>query len=218
MALEIFNEIEQGSEAWGALRAGVITASEMHSVIAKGEGKMRRSYMLRLCGERLTGVPAETFENGHTQRGRDMEAEARTMFCFVHDVEMRQVGFIRNGYLGVSPDGLIGDDGMFEAKSKLPHLQIELILKDDFPPSHKAQCQGAMWIAERDYVDFCSFWPNLPLFTKRARRDEDYIDMLRSECARFEDELCAMVEKVRRYGSEPSSLTAQLQASLEGMR
>lgn len=209
-----FFDCEQGQPEWFALRAGIITTSELKSVIAKGEGKVRRSYMLRLAGERITGVPAETYENHHMVRGRDMEAEARDLFAFAHDVEPQRVGFIRNGRIGCSPDSLLGDDAMLEVKTKLPALLIETILRNDMPPEHRAQCQGALWVAERERITIACYWPGMPLFAHETRRDEDYIAMLRSETDRFNDELDALVEKVRRYGEPPASLKAQLEASL----
>ena len=201
MTAVIYRDLDQNTDEWRALRAGIVTASELKSVIAKGEGKVRKAYMLRLAGERLTGVPADTYENNHMIRGREIEAEARELYCFTHEIEVKRVGFIRNGDVGVSPDGLIGDDGLAEIKSKLPHLQIECLLRDDLPPEHRAQVQGAMWIAEREWLDFVSYWPALPLCVRRQYRDETYIQMLSDEVARFNDELAQVVEKIRRYGA-----------------
>lgn len=194
-------DCEQNSEEWYRARAGMPTASEFSTVMAKGEGKIRRTYMLKLAGEILTGEPMESYSNAHMERGKLMEAEARNLYSFMTDNEPRQVGFIRNGPKGCSPDSLIGNDGMLEIKTKLPHLMIETILRDDFPPEHKAQCQGALWVAERDFIDIAIYWPKLPLFTKRAYRDATYISNLASEVDRFNVELAQTVDKIRRYGS-----------------
>lgn len=211
--IEVFADIEQNTPEWGALRAGIVTASELKSVIAKGEGKVRRSYMLRLAGERLTGVPAETYENHHMIRGREMEAEARALYAFAHDVEPQRVGFIRSGEVGCSPDSLLGDDAMLEVKTKLPALLIEAILRNDMPPEHRAQCQGSLWIAERERIAIACYWPGMPLFVHQATRDEAYIKNLAEEVDRFNAELAAIVEKVLRYGAPPVSLREQLAAS-----
>lgn len=213
MGIEIF-DCPQNSPQWDALRAGLVTCSELKSVLAKGEGKVRRAYMLRLAGERLTGVPAETYENGHMLRGRDMEDEARRLYVFAHDADIRQVGFIRNGNVGYSPDSLIGSTGALEVKTKLPHLQIEVLLRDDIPPEHRAQTQGALWIGELEWVDFVSYWPNLPLFVKRCYRDADYIKILADEVEKFNAELAGIVERVKRYGTP---LTETLKQSLAAL-
>lgn len=194
--IEVF-DCEQGSDAWRACRLGIPTASEYAAVLAKGEGKTRRTYMMKLLGERLTGEPAESYTNAHMERGKAMEAEARQMYAFIQGVAPKQVGFIRNGNTGCSPDSLIDQAGMLEIKTKLPHLQLECIFQDRLPPEHKAQVQGGLMVAEREYVDFCSYWPKLPLFVKRVYRDEDYIKTLRSEIDRFCEEMAELEAKLK---------------------
>jgi len=196
--IEIIN-CEQGSPEWHAARAGIVTASEFATVLAKGRGggesKTRRTYMLRLLGERLTGEVAESYSNGHMERGKALEAEARDAYAFLHDADYVQVGFIRNGDAGASPDGLIGADGMVEIKTKLPHLQLDVLLTDEVPSEHIAQCQGALWIAEREWIDFVSYWPKLPLFVKRIHRDEAYIERLAAAVAEFNAELAQLQQR-----------------------
>jgi YqaJ-like viral recombinase domain len=194
-------DCEQGSESWWRARMGIPTASEFATVIASGRGggdsKTRRAYMLKLAGEIITGEPMESYSNGHMERGKSMEDEARNFYAFMTDAPIARVGFIRNGSKGCSPDSLIGSNGMLEIKTKLPHLLIELLLKDDFPPEHKAQCQGALWVAEREWIDISVYWPKLPPFIKRAYRDDSYIATLAKSVDEFNDELAATVEKVR---------------------
>jgi hypothetical protein len=194
--LQVF-DFEQGSPEWIACRLGIPTASKFATVMAKGEGKTRREYMLRLLGERLTGEPSETYSNGHMERGKEMEAEARDMYCFVKDVEVQRVGFIRNGDKGCSPDSLVGTDGGVEIKTKLPHLQLDVLLRDRLPPEHVAQCQGFLWVAEREWVDFVSYWPKLPLFVTRVYRDEQYIRTLADEVDRFNGEMLSLLERIQ---------------------
>jgi len=194
---------EQGTEDWFRARMGLPTASEFHAILAKGEGKTRKSYMLRLAGEIVTGEPSETYSNGHMERGKALEPEARELYAFMADAEPQQVGFIRNFGACCSPDSLLGTAGMLEIKTKLPALLIECILRGDFPPEHKAQCQGALWVAEREWIDLAVFWPKMPLFVQRAYRDEAYIASLRTAVAAFGEELAETVERVRKYGAVP---------------
>lgn len=198
-------ECEQGCEEWYRARMGLPTASEFHTVLAKGRdggaSLTRKMYLLKLAGEILTGEPMENYSNVHMERGKAMEEEARDFYNFMADAEPRRVGFITNGAKGCSPDSLIGDNGMLEIKTKLPHLLIECLLKNEFPPEHRAQCQGALWVAEREWIDLAVYWPKLPLFVKRATRDEEYIKTLASAVDVFNAELSATVEKVRRFGA-----------------
>jgi hypothetical protein len=197
--IKIF-DCEQGSPEWFACRRGIPTASEFDTILAKGRGggesKTRRTYMLKLLGERLTGEPMYSYSNEHMERGKEMEAEARDLYVFMRDVETRRVGFVRNGDVGCSPDSLIADAGMLEIKTKLAHLQLEVLLDDDLPSEHKAQVQGQLWVAEREWVDFVSYWPRLPLFIKRVYRDEVYIAKLKTAVGQFEEELGELLERI----------------------
>lgn len=215
--MQIFN-CEQGSAEWFEARRGIPTASEFATVMAKGkagaESKTRRTYMMKLAGEILTGELMDSFSNVHTDRGKEMEPDARNLYAFMRDCEPELVGFIRNGSKGGSPDSLVGNDGMLEIKTALPHIQVDRLLLGRVPPEHVAQCQGNLWIAEREWIDFASYWPKLPLFVTRAHRDEAYIKELSAAVDQFNEELAELVERVRSYGgSEP--LRQQLNASLE---
>jgi hypothetical protein len=209
MTIQIFND-EQGSPAWFAARMGIPTASEFSTVMAKGEGKTRLTYMRKLAGEIITGEPMEGFSNQNMERGKIMEDEARDLYAFMKDVKPHRVGFVRNGEKGCSPDSLIGDRGGLEIKTALPHIQIERLMKGELPSEHKAQVYGGMWVCERDHWDFMSYWPKLPPLIITIGRDEAYIRNLSSEIDRFNDELAAMVERVRRYGKQAVKLPADL--------
>lgn len=195
-------DCEQGTEAWFRARLGIPTASEFATVMAKGEGKTRKAYMLKLAGEILTGDPMESYTNVHMERGKVMEDEARAAYCFIKNVEVMRVGFIRNGNAGCSPDSLVGERGGLEIKTALPHIQIERLMRNDLPPEHRAQVQGGMWLAERDTWDFVSYCPKLPPLIVPVPRDNGYIANMAGEVARFNDELAALVERVRQYGQE----------------
>jgi hypothetical protein len=211
VTIQIFN-CEQGTEEWHLARAGIPTASMFATVMASGRGggesKTRAKYMRQLAGEVITGRPMESYSNAHMERGHEMEPEARELYAFATDTVPEQVGFIRNVQKGCSPDSLIGANGMLEIKSKLPDLVIECWERGDFPPEHRAQCQGALWVAEREWIDIVVYWPAMPVFIKRAYRDEPYIAEMSKAVDQFNDELSALVERVRAYGSSPQKKAA----------
>lgn len=198
MSVEIL-DCDQRSEAWYLARMGLPTASEFKAILAQGKGLTRLSYMRRLAAEIVTQQPGETFESAAMIRGREMEAEARGFYAFMRDADPQTVGFIRNARKGCSPDSLLGNDGMLEIKTQRADLLIETILKDEFPSEHKAQCQGQLWIAEREWIDLAVYWPGMPFFVKRATRDDAYIAELDGAVETFNAELDAMVEKIRKY-------------------
>ncbi|HBG30742.1 MAG TPA: hypothetical protein DDW98_08955, partial [Gammaproteobacteria bacterium] len=93
-----------------------------------GDSKTRKTYMRKLIGERITGEVGQLWAgNAHTERGHTMEPEARDLYAFLRDVTPQRVGFLRRGPIGCSPDSFVGDDGLLEVKTKLPHLQIEVL-------------------------------------------------------------------------------------------
>lgn len=211
--IEIIDCIQNTPE-WMRARLGLPTASEFGTVLAKGksgaESQTRSRYLRTLAAEIITGEPGEHFETDAMRRGHEMEAEARKFYSFIHDADPQLVGFVRNGQTGCSPDALLGNDGLLEVKTKRGDILIDVLLKDDIPPEHKAQIQGALWVTEREWCDLACYWPGLPLFVKRAYRDEPYITELCVAVSRFNEELAEIVERVRRYGA-PSDLTEKLQ-------
>lgn len=215
--MQIF-DFDQRSPEWYAARAGIPTASEFATVLAKGRdggtSVTRKIYMLKLAGEIVTGEPMESYSNAHMERGAIMEDEARDLYAFLQDESLTRVGFIRNGDKGCSPDSFVGARGMVEIKTALPHILIGHLLKGDFPPEHKAQCQGGLWVAERDWIDIGVYWPRLPLFVKRAYRDDAYIKTLEKAVDEFNAELTETVERVRAYGAPKPALKEVLQQSV----
>lgn len=200
MTLQII-DCAQNSPEWLEARRGVVTASQFSAVLSKGEGKTRKAYMNRLAAEIITGEPLETFKSMEMERGHAMEAEARDLYCFQQGMNTDCVGFIRDGRKGCSPDALIGTDGILEIKTQRGDLLIETIIKDEFPKDHVAQCQGALWVTGRKWIDIAVYWPGLPLFVKRSTRDETYIQSLATEVDRFNAELDAVVAKIRGFGN-----------------
>jgi hypothetical protein len=203
-AIEIF-DCEQNSETWMRTRMGIPTASKFATVMAKGKNGgssvTRKDYLYRLAGEIITGEPTENYSNVHMERGHAMEAEARELYGFVHDAPLSRVGFVRRGNYGCSPDSLIGDDGILEIKTAMPHILIEYILADRFPAEHVAQCQGALFVTGRQWLDIAIFWPKMPLFIKRIHADTEYHGMLSRALDDFTNELALVVERLRKIAA-----------------
>jgi hypothetical protein len=197
-ALQSFN-CEQNSREWQMARMGIPTASSFSDILAKGEGKTRRTYLMKLAGEIITGEPMENITTMAMERGHAMEAEARDLYALETGAGLVRAGFFRNGRTGCSPDSLIGDHGGLEVKTMAPHLLIDVILKDEFPPVHKAQVQGTLWIMGREWWDLTVYWPGMPRFVKRAYRDEAYIETLAAEVDRFNTDLDSIVAQMRQH-------------------
>lgn len=208
MTMQIF-DCEQGSPEWFKCRMGIPTSSEFKTLLSvKKEAKdkiTRQTYMRKLAGEILTGEPMESYSNGHMERGKEWEDEARDHYAFTYSADPVRVGFVRRGNAGASPDSLIGDAGGLEIKTALPHIQIERLEKNELPAEHRAQVQGNLWITGRAWWDFVSYCPKLPLLVVRVPRDDGYIATLSGAVNEFNEELAALVERMRRYGMQEAA-------------
>ncbi len=189
-------ECTQNSPEWFAARCGIITASNFSDVLAKGQGKTRRSYLMKIVGEKITGTPAYSYINDHMERGTEQEQTARELYTEQTGNQIIKCGFMVDDSIGYSPDGLIGEDGLTEIKTRLSHLQIELLLSDKVPNENIAQIQGGLLVSGRKFNDYVSYSPGLPLFIKRVLRDEVYIDNLRVELKSFESEMLQTIEQI----------------------
>lgn len=198
-------ECTQGTDEWYAARMGIPTASEFQCLLAKGrdggDSKTRKTYMYKLAGELITGKPMYSFSNDHMERGKEMEDEARQLYCMLHDTEVTQVGFLKldttaEDTCGASPDSLIGDSGLLEIKTKLAHLQIELLLAGRVPSEHVAQLQGELYVSGRQWVDLCCYWPGIEPFVTRVQRDDEYIGRIAAAIREFNRDLASVVQRV----------------------
>lgn len=200
--MEIITGIEQGTEEWLQMRLGVATASKFKDVMAGGAGKTRTAYLYQLAAELITGEREESYSNKYMEWGTENEPAARAMYELESGNEVVEVAFIKySDYIGCSPDGLVGNDGLTEYKCPKTTTQIETFLSGKMPTGHKPQVQGNIWIAEREWCDFVSFDPRIDgassLFIERQYRDDDYIKKLEQACDKFVNELLETIEKLK---------------------
>jgi putative phage-type endonuclease len=198
--MQVF-DFEQGTPEWFDARKGIVTASKAATFMAGGQGKSRLAYMYQLIGEIMTGEPISTFSgNAHTERGHEMEPVARDLYQKRIGIDVVQTGFIRNhdgiGGAGYSPDGLVGDDGLTEIKSRLPHIQAELLDTGKIPGDAAKQMQFGMWVSERQWCDYVSYWPGMPLFVQRVEADKKQQDEMKLALIKFYAEMNQKLEKL----------------------
>lgn len=200
--MKIVTDIEQGTPEWLALRLGIATASELDCLMVNGKGEAgfgvaAFTYMDQLIGERITEEAAELpFQTKATIRGHELEQVARGLYEDRESVSTTQVGIILNHGIGYSPDALVGADGLTEIKTKLPKFQVGVILAGEVPKEHVHQCQGGLWASEREWIDFISYWPGMPLFVKRMYRDEVMIRKIAERVKTFYEILDERMNRV----------------------
>jgi putative phage-type endonuclease len=197
--MNIIETCEQGSAEWAQMRLGKVTASRVKDVMTNGRGsapsKTAESYMMELIAELLTGQSKPFFENDAMRWGTETEPQARAMYQINNDfVEVKEVAFIElNDDIGMSPDGLIGDDGLLEIKCPTTTTQLKRALSDDYSEDYKEQIQMQLWVSGRKWCDFVSFDPRLDCsasyLQKRVYRNEDYINEMEKKVNAFIKEM-----------------------------
>lgn len=194
----ILHDVKQNSEEWLKLRAGIPTSSEFDKIITPG-GKPSSSasnYCNKLLVEVMLGRPLIGTTMPWMERGKVMEAEAVKYYEFQRDVKTVPVGFITtdDGRVGASPDRLVGDKGLLEIKcptdetqSKYLAAHIDALLGSatGVAEAYKVQCQGQLWVAQREWSDIEAYYPGLPEAITRVNRDEKFINDMSCEVYRF---------------------------------
>lgn len=183
---------QQGTEAWLIERLGHLTGSRFEDVVAVdryGKPKeARNTAIVEVSLELLTGEPGAMWSSKATRWGHEHEPHARKGYEVESGEVCTEVGFIphpKHRQVGASPDGLIGKDGGWEAKCPLtPAVHLKTLLHG-MPAEHMAQCQGGMWVCEREWWDFVSYHPKFPpamrLYRQRIPRDDKYIANLENK-------------------------------------
>ena len=199
--MKIYN-FEQRTEDWYNIRKGKMTASNAETIIANGKGL--ETYIYNLMAEYYSSAEKENYINADMQRGIDLEPEARLEFEFYTDLDVQEVGFIEyNEFIGVSPDGLIGDDGLIEIKCPNDSIYFKLLLNDNIMPEYIAQMQMQMYVTDRQYCYFVSYNPNFEksLYIKKITRDEEMIEKLKKGLERGTELIKEIKENFRKVGT-----------------
>jgi hypothetical protein len=133
-------------------------------------------------------------------RGMEDEPRARDLYAKTSGVTVTEVGFmVRDGEwgrLGFSPDGLVGDVGLIEVKSRAPRKHVATILADAVPAENAMQCQAGLLVSGRPWLDYVSFCGGMPLYVKRVYPDPEAHEAIKGAVASFE---LAAAEMEGRY-------------------
>lgn len=217
------HDVEQRSDAWYALRAGMPTASEFSKIVtSKGEAsKSAAVYARTLAAELFAGRPVDAWEgNTWTERGRELESHAIELYEFTRDLDIQPVGFVTDdaGTMGCSPDGFMDADGMVEVKCLKAENHVEAILyfqkHERCHPKYVQQAQGQMMICERAWCDLVFFHPVLPLLVIRQEPDRDIQMALLAGIKPLCAERDTILAAIRRQGSPPPPMAAEDIAAL----
>jgi hypothetical protein len=202
------HDVEQNSPEWLALRAGIPTSSEFSKILTAGgkASEQAEAYMHTLLAEWMLGKPLEDgYTNKWIEAGKEREDEAAVVYELQYDVETAKVGFVTtdDGFIGSSPDRLVGERGLLETKDPKHNTHIAYLLGKGLDDKYRCQLQGQLFVCERDWVDIQSYYPGLPTHVIRVGRDEKYIALQRAALYTFVDRMReARRLLAQRYGIE----------------
>jgi len=183
--VHLYRELSQGSEEWAQVRCGMLTASEMKLIVTPtlkpANNDEERAHMFELLAQRISGYVEPAYQSDDMERGVAEEIEARRHYSR-HFAPVRQCGFIVNtryGFpIGYSPDGLVGEDGLLEAKSRRQKFQVRTVVENGYrdagqtiPSEFRIQCQTGLLVSERAWLDFVSYSGGLPGIVIRVLPD-----------------------------------------------
>jgi hypothetical protein len=180
--VKYFPEMQQGSMEWYEARLGLMTASEMKHVLTPklklADNEKTRTHVYELLAQRISGYVEPIFESFDMLRGCEDEIEARILYAKNY-APVEECGFITNnkwGFsIGYSPDGLVGDDGLIECKSRKQKYQVQTIVEcsaaNKAPEDYMLQLQTGLLVSERQWIDFISYSGGLPMTVIRVFPD-----------------------------------------------
>lgn len=180
-------------------RADIAASSreDHHRVIEPARNDVSRGVTMLLAAERITGFTEPTFVSDDMWRGITDEPIARDLYS-EHHAKVHEYGFMvleRDGWkLGFSPDGLVGDDGAIEIKSRRSKNQLATILADKVPAENMAQIQTGLLVSGRKWLDYVSFCGGMPLYVKRVFPDARWFAAIIGAVERFEHTVAEMID------------------------
>jgi exodeoxyribonuclease (lambda-induced) len=185
-------QLDQGSEEWLTARRGKITGSRFKDARDKLKGgqpsKACLGYAMDVARERIGGSAPSKFQNAAMRTGTEQEPFARAMYEARTGHMVDEAGFYLSddAVFGLSPDGLIDDDGVLEIKTMVSSDTLFTAVADGDVSAYMDQCHGYLWLLGRQWVDLVLWAPDLShMAIHRIHRDEDYIEAMETDLMAF---------------------------------
>lgn len=197
-------QLDQGSEEWLTARRGKITGSRFKDARDKLKGgqpsKACLGYAMDIARERIGGSAPAKFQNAAMRTGTEQEPFARAMYEARTGHMVDEAGFYLSddAVFGLSPDGLIDDDGVLEIKTMVSSDTLFTAVADGDLSTYMDQCLGYLWLLGRQWVDLVLWAPDLGHMTiKRIIRDEAAIEALEADLMAFAKLVTQYEQKLR---------------------
>ena len=164
-------DLQQGTPAWFNARRGKLTASNFGAAAGVNPYASRKKALrLQLGVEKWSGDNRACLWGTSNERNAIKDYMVRTGNVVVSKGLYTHKDY---SWLGGSPDGLVGDEGMIEVKCpfvvKTPHKRI--------PPHYYCQVNGLLEILDRKWCDYVS-WTPTEMKIYRVYRDSELWEFL----------------------------------------
>jgi putative phage-type endonuclease len=207
---------EQGTQQWFNDRKGRVTGSVAGAILGLSP-YMKPSDVMRAMVREYHGAEREFVGNVATEYGSFHEKFA------IMDYEMRtgnsvqSVGFIPfEDWLGASPDGLIDDDGLLEAKCPYGIREhAEPVFKTiQEQPHYYAQVQIELFCTQRKWADFYQWTPHGDKLTNISI-DMPWLDANLPKLRAFYDRYLVEIKEPDRHLCDRLSSAEAMRVSTE---
>ena len=200
----IETSFEQGDPLWHKARLKSIGGTGISKIItSKGErSKSRDDYLIDKASQIITGQKKQVFQSYEMLWGHTYEPEARSLFEFIHGIELSQCAMIFNDdskRWHISPDGF-NEYLKMGWETKCPQLKEfeKTVDGGKLPTKHILQVQSSLALTKWERWWFMSFFPGLKPFIIEVKRDERLISIIRAEVNLFLKDLDTHIEKLKQ--------------------
>lgn len=197
VAGEPCKDLRKGTPMKGVHSARTQLAASQPARLVTADNDTSRGLILTLAAERITGRVDPTWVSADMQRGTDEEPFARDAYADAFGLPVVELGFMTEdkwGFtLGFSPDGLVGDDGLIEIKSRRQKTHVAIVLAGEVPEQHMAQIQCGLLVSGRKWCDYVDFSNGMHLWTKRVTPDPQWFDAITEAACTAEEQIQQIV-------------------------
>ena len=201
--LYTIHNCEQNSPEWYQCRLGKITASDMQTLM--GKGQTRNNLLLAKAAEIVTQTYDERrkFDTYDMRIGKELEPEAMENYEQITGNTVERVGFVElNPFVGCSPDAFANDDGLLEIKCPNNHNFLKQVIgdKSEITSMYMTQMQMQMWVCDRAWCDYAIYNPDFSpaLRMMRIHRDEQEIHRIQEQVERAKQDIAHYIKQYNR--------------------
>ncbi len=197
--IELANAFQDDELEWKTQRLGNITGSTFGTLVVKDKkggytlstSKTAENLIYKIAWERLlksgnvsNGLGRLDINSREVNHGSDWESVARDLYSKRFQVEVQSENKFHqlDEWIGGTPDGFVGEDGIVEIKCPYNggnHLK-SMLTGEIYNTDYLYQIQGYLWITGRKWCDFITYDPDLidelQLNVIRVDRDEEIIE------------------------------------------